>query len=118
MDILLPRLKLNLKLIQMKILKLDRRYANFPEYKCALQFRGRTKRAIAFCDERREYAKIFEKIYGPAKIKNPDYVLAKSPWWDEYIDNPLWMFDKSKNRIYYQDESILSMVLLMIAPAS
>ena len=93
MDILLPRLKLNLKLIQMKILKLDRRYANFPEYKCALQFRGRTKRAIAFCDERREYAKIFEKIYGPAKIKNPDYVLAKSPWWDEYIDNPLWMFD-------------------------
>lgn len=98
----------------MKILKLDRRYANFPEYKCALQFRGRTKRAIAFCDERREYAKIFEKIYGPAKIKNPDYVLAKSPWWDEYIDNPLWIFDKKHNRIYYQDESTLSLVLLMI----
>jgi hypothetical protein len=98
----------------MQILKLDRRYANFPTYKCALQFRGRTKRAIAFCEERKEYAKIFEKIYGPARIKNPDFIPGISRWWDEYIDNQLWMFDKKHNRIYYQDESTLSMVMLMI----
>ena len=102
----------------MKILKLDRRYANFPKYKCALQFRGKTHRQIVRCEERREYAKVFEKIYGPSKIKNPDYVLSKSPWWDEYINNPLWMIDTKHNRIYYQDESTLSMVMLMIAPAS
>jgi hypothetical protein len=30
----------------MKILKLDGRFANYPRYKYALQFHGRTKRAI------------------------------------------------------------------------
>jgi hypothetical protein len=98
----------------MKILKLDGRYANFPKYKCALQFRGRTKRAIMFGEERKEYAKIFEKFYGPARMKNPDYEPGKSHWFLTHIDNPLWMFDKKHNRIYYQDESVLSMVMLMI----
>jgi hypothetical protein len=99
----------------MKILKLDRRYANFPKYKCALQFRGRTVRQIAFCAERKEYAKVFEKFYGPARIKNPDFDPSRTHWSLQNIDNPLWMFDKSKNRIYYQDESVLSMVMLMIS---
>jgi|APCry1669188970_1035186.scaffolds.fasta_scaffold00115_58 hypothetical protein len=98
----------------MQILKLDGRFANYPRYKYALQFRGRTVRAVAFCTERKEYAKIFEKFYGPARIKNPDFDAEKSRWLGQYMDNPQWMFDKKHNRIYYQDESVLSMVMLMI----
>lgn len=102
----------------MKILKLDGRFANYPRYKYALQFHGRTKRAIMFGEERKQYAKIFEKFYGPARIKNPDYEPGKSHWFLTHIDNPQWMFDKSKNRIYYQDEYVLSMVMLMIPTAA
>jgi len=101
----------------MKILKLDGRFANYPRYKYALQFRGKTMRQITRCEERKEYAKIFEKIYGPSRIKNLDYEQGKSHWWLTHIDNPQWMFDKKHNRIYYQDESVLSMVMLMITPA-
>ena len=98
----------------MKILKLDGRFANYPRYKYALQFHGRTKRAIMIGEERKQYAKIFEKFYGPARIKNPDYDRGRMHWMFENIDNPQWMFDKKHNRIYYQDESVLSMVMLMI----
>jgi len=99
----------------MKILKLDGRFANYPKYKCALQFKGKTKRAITLCAERKKYAEAFEKLYGSARIKNPEYISGITHWYLQYIDNPQWMFDKSKNRIYYQDESVLSMVLLMIS---
>ena len=102
----------------MKILKLDGRFANYPRYKYALQFRGRTQRQITRCEERKQYAAVFEKIYGPARIKNPDFVQGVSYWFLMHIDNPLWMFDKKHNRIYYQDESFLSMVMLMIPTAA
>jgi hypothetical protein len=102
----------------MKILKLDGRFANYPRYKYALQFRGRTVRQVSLCAERKEYAKIFEKFYGPARIKNPDFDPVKATWWGQYMDNPLWMFDKKHNRIYYQDESVLSMVMLMVKPVA
>ena len=102
----------------MKILKLDGRFANYPRYKYALQFRGRTVRQVSLCTERKEYAKIFEKFYGPARIKNPDFNPSRTHWSLQNIDNPLWMFDKKHNRIYYQDESVLSMVMLMVKPVA
>ena len=102
----------------MKILRLDGRFANYPRYKYALQFRGRTVRQITRCEERKEYAKIFEKFYGPARIKNPDFDRNRMHWSLQNIDNPLWMFDKKHNRIYYQDESVLSMVMLMVKPVA
>jgi hypothetical protein len=102
----------------MRILKLDRRFANYPRYKYALQFRGRTVRQIAFCAERKEYAKVFEKLYGPSVMKNPDYIPGVSHYFLYNIDNPQWMWDKKHNRIYYQDESVLSMVMLMIPTAA
>lgn len=98
----------------MKILNLDGRYAHFSRYKYALQFRGKTTRTIMFNEERKRYAAVFEKLYGPANIQNPYYVQGKSHWSLMYIDNPQWMWDKKHNRIYYKDESVLSMVLLMI----
>jgi hypothetical protein len=98
----------------MKILKLDRRYAHFDSYKYALQFRGTSRRAITFNTERKKYTEVFTKFYGPARLKNPDFVPGTHRWWGEYIDNPQWMFDKKHNRIYYQEESMLSMVLLIV----
>jgi hypothetical protein len=98
----------------MRILNLDRRYANYPRYQHALQFRGRSVRQITRCEERKQYDKVFEKLYGPSKMKNPDYIPGTTHWSYQYIDNPQWMFDKKHNRIYYQDEAVLSMVLLML----
>jgi hypothetical protein len=96
----------------MKIIKTDRRHAYGDQYKYALQFAGQTVWQIYNCAERKEYAKVFEKIYGPSFMKNPDYI--PTMMYGEYMSNPNWKLDLERNRIYYQDESVLSMVMLMI----
>jgi hypothetical protein len=98
----------------MRVIKLDGRYAHSNNYKYALQFSGRTAREIRFNTERKEYAKVFEKLCGPESMNNPDYDSTRMNCSYTHIRNPQWFFDRKHNRIYFQEESILSMVLLMI----
>jgi hypothetical protein len=96
----------------MKTLKLDCRFSHFPEYKYALQFTGVTTWQKRMCAERQKCAQIFANIYGPSVIMNPD---KKASYHHCVINNPLWMNDPAKNRIYYQDPSVLSMILLRLS---
>jgi hypothetical protein len=94
----------------MKVIKLDKRYAGFPKWKYAIQFPGHRKYANL---KRLEYAKGFRKVFGPDRQKNPDQTVSVfSREW--YIWNENWWDDPFHQRIYFNNESDMSAVLLVL----
>ena len=95
----------------MKVIKLDRRYAGFPEWKYACQF------PLTNHNFRREYFKYhreFQGLYGPDSYINPDYhgPLSTVPGW---IRSDTWRADFPRQRILVKDQALITMIRLKIA---
>lgn len=93
----------------MKVIKLDRRYAGGSKWKYALQFeRSRSGRL-----KQLQYANGFKKLFGADRELNPDPTVGVfSDTW--YLYNEHWFKSHKHYRICYNDESVLSAVLLVM----
>jgi len=91
----------------MKVTKLNGKHALNHKWKFALIF-GTTNRDNK---NRYKYAKMFEKMYGPDRKRNPDYtMLGKTPM---FLFNANWYNDQYRGRIYFNQESAMTMISLM-----
>jgi hypothetical protein len=91
----------------MKVIKLDRRYAGSRKWKYALHFGTRKDGNL----KRLQYVRVFAKLYGPDCWLNPDRkIFGPEPMW-LYSDN--WRDDIKRGRIYFNNESDLTMIELM-----
>lgn len=92
----------------MKVIKLDRRYAGFPKWKYACQF------LVRYAGGRKEYfafKRAFQEIYGMDVTSNPDRVAGEfhKPHW---IYNENWHSDYKRQRILFNDQAVISMIML------
>lgn len=94
----------------MKVIKLDRRYAGFPKWQYAIQFplKGREKHKAYFV-----YARAFKDIYGNDTTANTDREVGdwSKPFW---IYNENWHADFKRQRIFFKDQAVMSMIMLKI----
>jgi hypothetical protein len=93
----------------MKVIKLDRRYAGFPEWKYACQFplRNHQYRKQYF-----EYKKAFRELYGDDARPNPEYHTAQWGSVPKWIYNEHWRSDYKRQRILVKDQALVSMIML------
>lgn len=94
----------------MKIVKLDRRYAGATKWAYAMQFSNRGKQGKL---ERMQYAKAFNKLFGPDRYLNPDKNISVFSR-DWYLWNENWVNDTKRNRIYFNSEGDVSAVTLLL----
>lgn len=94
----------------MKVTKLDRRYAGFPKWKYMIQFplRGREKHRAYI-----KYSHAFSDIYGDYSTINPDRKALdySKPVW---LYNENWYADFKRQRILFNDPSVVTMITLKI----
>ena len=96
----------------MKVIKLDRRYAGYPEWRYACQFPLKNHN---FRKEYFDYRAVFQSIYGPDAVLNEKYNPA------EWGDHPKWEFNKHwradfpRQRILVKDQALITMIRLKIA---
>lgn len=91
----------------MKLIKLDRRYAGSCKWKYALHFGNRKAENL----KRLQYVGMFVKLYGRDCWLNPDRkIFGPEPMW-LYSDH--WYDDSKRGRIYFNNESDLTMIELM-----
>lgn len=95
----------------MKIVKLDRRYAGFPKWKYALQFPLRNHN---YHKEYFKYKKAFQLMYGPDAQVNPEYETAQWGSVAKWLYSEHWYTSFSRQRIYYNDPAIMTMIQLKI----
>ena len=95
----------------MKIVKLDRRYAGFPKWKYALQFPLRNHQ---YRKEYFKYKKAFHNMYGPDAQVNAEYNLDSRHTTPRWLYNEHWYTDFGRQRIYYNNPSIMTMIQLKI----
>lgn len=95
----------------MKVIKLDRRYAGFPEWKYACQFplKNHNYRQGYF-----KYKNAFQAMYGPDAQQNPDYhgPLSTGPAW---LYSDTWRCDFRRQRILVKDQALITMIRLKVA---
>ena len=92
----------------MKVIKLDRRYHGFPEFKYALHFGTR----VADYTAKAKYARGFRQIYGEEHWLNPDRkMFSPEPMW---LYNKDWANDSDRGRIYFNNPADLTAVELMV----
>ena len=91
----------------MKVIKLDRRYAGSRKWKYVLHFGTRKAENL----KRLQYASMFVKLYGSDHWLNPDRkVFGPEPMW---LYSDYWRNDSKRGRIYFNNESDLTMIALM-----
>lgn len=91
----------------MKFITLDRRYHGYPKWKYALQFGAKGYHKT----ERLKYATGFEKLYGPFRKSNPSLTMFDRNY---YTWNSDWNHDFKRNRIYFNNESDLTAMVLLV----
>ena len=97
--------------INMKVIKLDRRYAHSRKFSYAIQFpKPRPRRASLHI----AYYKAFERVYGKEKRHNPECKSLSIFSRDYYIWNEDWYYDSKHFRICFKNESDVTAVMLMI----
>lgn len=94
----------------MKVIKLDRRYAGFPNWKYAIQF------PLHNHNHRKEYftyKNAFQSMYGPDAQQNPEYSshLSTVPAW---LYSDTWRCDWKRQRILVKDQALITMIQLKI----
>jgi hypothetical protein len=88
----------------MKYIKLNGRYHGFPKWNHMLQF----SRNEAGRREQLRYAQEFQRMYGPwYTYPTPESGLFER----EYNEN--WYYDVKRRRLYFREESTVTMLLLM-----
>lgn len=93
----------------MKLIKLNRKHALHHKWKFALMF-GTTINANR---NRSKYSKMFEKMYGPDREFNPEYtVFGNKP---NLLYNKNWYNDQYRGRIYFNNESDITAITLLMA---
>jgi len=93
-----------------RIIKLDRRHALSHKWKYALHFGTRTHER----KHQLRYARGFMQIYGPSYHVNEDRAVldTSKPFW---IFNDNWYRDDKRGRIYFNNESDITAIELIIA---
>lgn len=92
----------------MKVIKLDRRYAGFPKWKYACQF------LVRYAGGRKEYfdfKQAFRDTYGLDVVANADRATGdySKPMW---IYNEHWAADYKRQRILFNDQAVITMIML------
>lgn len=93
---------------KVKVIKLDRRYAGFPQWKYACQFPLKNHN---YRKEYFTYHRAFREIYGADAETNPDRKIGDhgKPFW---IYNEHWHADFERQRILFNDQAVISMIML------
>jgi hypothetical protein len=91
----------------MKVIKLDRRYANYPKYSHAIDY-GKRERWRG-----NEYLHVvlrtkLTEIYGPDFIWVPGSGFSKEL-------NDAWAHSRKRQRFYFQNEAMISHIMLLLS---
>lgn len=94
----------------MKFFKLNRKHHGYGKWNFAIDF-GRRKKDHKVLTK---YARAFEKLYGPSHVFNPDYSMFVRS--DYFIFNESWYRSDKRGRIYFNNESDITAITLMVGP--
>ena len=94
----------------MKVIKLDRRFVGFPNWKYAVQFPLRNHN---YRKEYFTYKNAFQAMYGDDYWANPDREVMDftKPTW---LYNEHWRADFKRQRILVKDQALITMIQLKI----
>lgn len=93
----------------MKIINLDGRFAGYPRWKYALQFK-KGKHHFHWDEEYYKVRDIVESVHGPNATPNPER--ETNIWANYWIYNENWLIDTKRRRILLKNQADISMIML------